>query len=204
MTNSLFPRPPTDAQHDIDRYRPQFPPRVRHALLTSAVTPLNRAEPLYRDVACRVGLPWQLLAACDWMQCAGRGNRSPVYGEKLGTVNADGITFRTKSAALRQCATDLAELTAAVYGIDLTAAAPLSVRDLADAFAAFRWGGLLAAHHTSAMEFPYAVAGLTEMHVHMRWPNIAAPHAPDKPGSRFKAGFGAVPVVLSLRYPATV
>jgi hypothetical protein len=36
----------------------------------------------------------------------------------------------------------------------------------------------------------------------MRWPNIAEPNAPDRPGSRFRSSFGAVPVVLSLDYPA--
>jgi hypothetical protein len=30
------------------------------------------------------------------------------------------------------------------------------------------------------------------------------PNAPDKPGSRFRLPFGAVPVVLSLNYPATM
>ena len=31
-----------------------------------------------------------------------------------------------------------------------------------------------------------------------------APGAPDRPGTRFRQPFGAVPVVLSLGYPATV
>jgi hypothetical protein len=79
----------------------------------------------------------------------------------------------------------------------------LSVRDLANVFAAFRWGRLLKLHHTSAMEFPYSVAGLTDQQVNMRWPNIAEPNAPDKPGARFRMPFGAVPVMLILNYPAT-
>ena len=58
-------------------------------------------------------------------------------------------------------------------------------------------------HRTSAMEFPYSVAGLTPDRLHMRWPNIAEPHAPDKPGARFHRQFGAVPVVLNLHYPVT-
>ena len=78
----------------------------------------------------------------------------------------------------------------------------LTVRDLANVFGAFRWGGLLRQHCTSAMDFPYSVAGLTADHVHMRWPNIDEPNAPDKPGSRFRQPFGAVPVVLSLNYQA--
>jgi hypothetical protein len=71
-------------------------------------------------------------------------------------------------------------------------------------FAAFRWGGLLQVHGISAMEFPYSVAGLTAQHLKMRWPDIDDPHAPDKPGTRFRRPFGAVPVVLSLGYRAVV
>ena len=87
------------------------------------------------------------------------------------------------------------------HGIDLTASKPLSVRELANVFAAFRWGGLLMAHDISAMEFPYSVEGLTAQHVKMRWPDIDEPHAPDKPGERFRMPFGAVPAVLGLEYP---
>ncbi|HEV2371006.1 MAG TPA: hypothetical protein VGS19_02455 [Streptosporangiaceae bacterium] len=165
--------------------------------------PLGRAEPLYLDVASTMGLPWQLLAACDWMQCEARARFSPVHGEKLGTPGPDGTVYRTKSEALERCAQELTELAQAVYGIDPTARGALSVRDLANVFAAFRWGGLLRLHHTSAMEFPYSVAGLTAAHTSMRWPNIDEPNSPDKPGSRFRMPFGAVPVVLSLNYPAT-
>jgi hypothetical protein len=90
----------------------------------------------------------------------------------------------------------------AVYWIDITARRTLSVRNLANVFAAFRWGGLLKLHDISAMEFPYSVAGLTAQHLKMRWPDIRERNAPDKPGSRFRPPFGAVPVVLSLNYPA--
>ena len=81
-------------------------------------------------------------------------------------------------------------------------AAPLV--SVADAFAAFRWGELLMRHGVSAMEFPYSVAGLTEQHLKMHWPVIGEPDAPDKPGSKFRGQFGAVPVLLSLNYPALV
>ncbi len=77
------------------------------------------------------------------MQCKAHPRYSPVHGEKIGALNADGTAYRTKSAALAQCASDLVALAAAVYRIDLTAPRPLSVRALADAFAAFRWGALL-------------------------------------------------------------
>jgi len=100
--------------------------------------------------------------------------------------------------------TRMIELAGAVYGIDLTAPGDLSIRELANAFAAFRWGGLLRLHRTSAMEFPYSVAGLTEQYSKMRWPNIDEPNTPDRPGGRFRGPFGAVPVVVSLDYPATV
>jgi hypothetical protein len=179
-----------------------MPPAVTTAFLTSAHLPLLREEPIYRDVASQSGLRWELLAACDWMQCRARPRFSPVHGEKLGATNPDGTVYRTRSEALEQCAEDLADLAWAVYRIDVCARAPLSVRDLANVYAAFRWGGLLKLHRTSAMEFPYSVAGLTGHHLGMRWPNIAEPNAPDRPGTRFRMPFGAVPVVLSLNYPA--
>jgi flagellum-specific peptidoglycan hydrolase FlgJ len=185
-------------------YRPQFPPAVQTTLVAAAKPQLLREEPLYRDVCAQFGIGWELLAACDWMQCRAQPQHSPVHGEKLGTVNPDGTVYRTRSEALAQCAFDLAKLTRAVYRIDLTAPGPLSVRELANTFAAFRWGALLRLHQTSAMEFPYSVAGLTAQHLGMRWPNIDEPNAPDKPGGRFRMPFGAVPVVLALNYPATV
>jgi flagellum-specific peptidoglycan hydrolase FlgJ len=185
------------------RYSRHLPPAVGKAYLTSAKMPLVRGEPLYVDVAGQSGMRWEILAACDWMQCKAKPGLSPVYGEKLGTVNPDGTSYRTRSAALERCAYDLVELARSIYQIDLTRSDPLSVRELANVFAAFRWGGLLKEHHTSAMEFPYSVAGLTTQHMHMRWPNIDDPQAPDKPGARFHQPFGAVPLVLSLNYPAT-
>ncbi len=186
----------------VSRYVPQIPQAVTTAFITSARAPLSRAEPLYDDVASRSGIRWELLAACDWMQCQAQPRYSPVHGEKLGTVNADRTVYRTKSEALAQCAGELIELAMAVYWIDITARRPLSVRDLAKVFAAFRWGGLLKLHDISAMEFPYSVEGLTAQHTKMRWPDIKDPHAPDKPGTRFRVPFGAVPVLLCLGYPA--
>ena len=192
------------ARRPAPRYQPQMPPPVKNAFLASARKPLARAELIYRDVAGTCGISWKLLAACDWMQCEAHPRYSPVQGEKLGTVNADGTVFRTRSEALTQCARDLVTVAGTVYQIDLTVPVELSVLELARVFAAFRWGGLLRLHDTSAMEFPYSVQGLTEQHAHMRWPKIAEPNAPDKPGARFRRPFGAVPVVLSLNYPATV
>ena len=186
------------------RYQAQLPQAVRAALFATAKGPLDRGEHLYRDVAATTGSSWKLLAAVDWMQCRADPRYSPVQGEKLGTVNADGTSYTTRTAALVQCASDLIELASAVYGIDLTARRPLSVRELAAAFAAFRWGALLKRHGVSPVEFPYSVAGLTVAHQKMRWPSIDAPGAPDRPGTRFPQTFGAVPVVLSLGYPATV
>ena len=186
------------------RYQSQLPHAVTTALFASAKAPLARGEHLYRDVAACTGVGWELLAAADWMQCKADPRYSPVHGEKLGSLNEDGTTYPTKSAALTQCACDLVELTAAVYGIDLTARRRLSVRELAAAFAAFRWGAILRRHGVSPMEFPYSVAGLTSQHQKMHWPAVDAPDAPDRPGGRFRPPFGAVPVVLSLDYPATV
>jgi hypothetical protein len=183
------------------RYQPQIPPAVA-AALAAARGPLTRAQPLYQDVASRSGISWELLAACDWMQCQAHPRYSPVHGEKLGTPGPGGAVYRTRSAALARCAADLAGLAAAVYQLDLAAPRPLTVLELASAFAAFRWGGLLAAHGISAMEFPYSVAGLTEGHLKMRWPDITRPDPPDKPGTRYRMPFGAVPVVLSLGYRA--
>ncbi len=193
---------PRGARTGTRRYVPQFPRAVTADFAAAAKAPLTRAQPLYQDVADRSGIPWELLAACDWMQCQAQPRYSPVYGEKLGTTNPDGTVFRTRSAALAQCASDLIELAEAVYLIELTARRPLSVRELAKVFAAFRWGGLLHVHGISAMEFPFSVAGLTAQHLRMHWPDINDPHAPDKPGTRFRMPFGAVPVVLSLGYRA--
>ena len=186
------------------RYQAQLPQAVTTALFAAAKGPLGRGEHLYRDVAATTGGSWKLLAAADWMQCKADPRYSPVQGEKLGTVNADGTSYSTKTAALAQCAADLIELSAAVYGIDLTARCPLSVRELAAAFAAFRWGALLKRHGVSPMEFPYSVAGLTAAHQKMHWPPVNDPGAPDRPGTRFRQPFGALPVVLGLGYPATV
>lgn len=186
------------------RYQARLPQAVTTALFAAAKGPLDRGEHLYRDVAATTGSSWKLLAAADWMQCKADPRYSPVQGERLGTVNADGTSYLTRTAALAQCAVDLIELSCAVYGIDLTARRPLSVRELAAAFAAFRWGALLKRHGVSPVEFPYSVAGLTAAHQKMRWPPIDAPGAPDRPGTRFRQPFGAVPVVLSLGYPATV
>ncbi len=183
---------------------PQFTTAVTTAYFATAKGPLGHGEHLYRDVAAQTGIRWELLAACDWMQCKAHPRYSPVHGEKIGALNSDGTSYATKSAALGQCARDLIELASAVYGIDLTARRLLSVRALADAFAAFRWGALLVRHGVSAMEFPYSVAGLTAQHQKMHWPVIDDPAAPDRPGARFREPFGAVPVVLSLDYPATV
>jgi hypothetical protein len=184
------------------RYMTQIPQSVTAGFAATAKTPLTQAQPLYQDVAGRSGIPWEVLAACDWMQCQAEPRYSPVHGERLGTANPDGAVFRTRSAALAQCASDLIELTEAVYLIDVTARRALSARELANVFAAFRWGGLLQAHHVSAWEFPYSVAGLTARHLKMRWPDINDRRAPDKPGTRFRRPFGAVPVVLSLGYRA--
>ena len=183
------------------RYVTQMPRVVLTNFVTTAKIPLLRAKPVYQQVADGHGIRWELLAACDWMQCQARPGVSPVFGEELGTKNPDRTVYRTKADALEQCAADLVELAAAVYGINLRQRRLLSVRDLANVFAAFRWGGLLKAHRISAMAFPYSVEGLTAAHMKMRWPDIAG-DAPDKPGTRFRMSFGAVPVVLRLNYPA--
>jgi flagellum-specific peptidoglycan hydrolase FlgJ len=183
-------------------YLPQIPQAITAAFTTMALAPLTQAQELYQDVSGRAGISWELLAACDWMQCEAQTRYSPVHGEKLGTANPDGTVYRTKSAALAQCASDLITLAEAVYQIELTASRALTVRELAMVFAAFRWGGLLEAHGISAMEFPYSVAGLTPQHLKMRWPDIDDPRAPDKPGTRFRMPHGAVPIVLSLGFQA--
>jgi Mannosyl-glycoprotein endo-beta-N-acetylglucosaminidase len=193
---------PRNARVSTRRYVAQIPHAVTTAFITTAKTPLLRSEPLYRDVASRTGVSWQLLAACDWMQCRAQPGHSAVYGEKLGTKNADGTAYRTRPDALVQCARDLIVLSSAVYAIELTDRMHLSVLDLASVFAAFRWGGLLAANRLSALDFPYAVQGLTGRQMKMRWPDVPDAPSPDKPGARFPQAFGAVPVVLGLGYRA--
>ena len=154
---------------------PRIPYPVAADFAATAKGPLTRAQPLYEDVASRTGIGWELLAACDWMQCQARPRYSPVHGEKLGTVNRRRHRLPHQVRGLGQCASDLIELAMAVYWIDITARRPLSVRELANVFAAFRWGGLLKLHGISAMEFPYSVAGLTDQHLKMRWPDIKEP-----------------------------
>jgi flagellum-specific peptidoglycan hydrolase FlgJ len=185
-------------------YDEGLPGAVTTAFLASARRPIARMEPMYKDIASQSGISWKLLAACDWMQCQAQPHLSPVHGERLGTVNPDGTAYTTRSAALAQCSADLVELAFVVYGIDLTVPRRMSIQALADVFAAFRWGGLLRKHRVSSLEFPYSVEGLTEGHAKMRWPAIDEPNAPDKPGTKFKMPFGAVPVVLSLSYRATI
>jgi hypothetical protein len=192
---------PRNARVSTRRYVAQMPRIVTTDFITTAKGPLQRAKPLYQDVAANHGIRWELLAACDWMQCKAQPRVSPVHGEKLGSRNADGTVYRSKSEALDQVASDLVELASFVYGVNLRQRLILSIRDLANVFAAFRWGGLLKAHRISAMEFPYSVEGLTAQHMKMRWPDIGEA-APDKPGARFRGSFGAVPVVLGLSYPA--
>jgi flagellum-specific peptidoglycan hydrolase FlgJ len=192
----------TSVRTHVKRYEAQLPSVVTTDYVTMAKHPLARSKPLYQDVARGSRIRWELLAACDWMQCKAQPQFSPVRGERLGSKNPDGTRFRTKSEALEQCAEDLIVLAGAVYQIDLTAPMFLSVLELAQVFAAFRWGGLLRAHRVSAMEFPYSVEGLTVQHMDLRWPDISEPDAPDKPGARFRMPFGAVPVVLNLNYPA--
>jgi len=194
----------TPARGVPQRYEAKLPDSVKTAFFASARTPISRATPMYKDIANRAGISWKVLAACDWMQCQAQPHLSAVHGEKLGTLNPDGTVYTTRSAALAQCATDLVDLAFAVYEVDLTVPRQMSVKDLADVFAAFRWGALLQRNGVSSLEFPYSVEGLTAAHVKMRWPAINEPHAPDKPGTRFRQQFGAVPVVLSLNYPATV
>jgi flagellum-specific peptidoglycan hydrolase FlgJ len=198
------PAEPDPDRAPVRRYQHRLPASVKNDFVANARGPLLHGELLYRDIADSVGLSWELLAACDWMQCQARPRHSPVHGEKLGARNHDGTVYWSRSEALGQCAMELVYLADAVYGIDLTTELQLSVADLARVFAAFRWGALLKRHRTSAMEFPYSVAGLTVQHMNMRWPNIGDPNTPDKPGARFRKPFGAVPVVLSLHYPATV
>jgi hypothetical protein len=198
------PAPRAPARAAARLYEPELPDAVKAAFFATARTPIARAAPMYKDIAAQAGISWKLLAACDWMQCQAQPHLSPVHGERLGTLNRDGTAYSTRSAALAQCAADLIELTYAVYRVDLTVPRRMSVQGLADVFAAFRWGGLLRRHRVSSMEFPYSVEGLTHGHQKMRWPAIDEAGAPDKPGTRFRMPFGAVPIVLSLDYRATV
>jgi flagellum-specific peptidoglycan hydrolase FlgJ len=188
----------------VVRYQQLIPPSIMTSFITTAKAPLMHSKAHYQEVADQSGIRWELLAACDWMQCKARPKYSPVHGEKLGTTNSDGTIYRTKSDALVQCADDLIELSGVVYGIDLIGRSDLSVDDLASVFAAFRWGGLLRRHGIPATEFPYSMAGLTARHLDMRWPSIGEADLPDKPGTRFRKPFGAVPIILGLHYPAIV
>ena len=77
--------------------------------------------------------------------CSARPTRATPRCTARSSARSTPTAPRTRPSrgALAQCASDLIELAAAVYGIDLTARRRLSVRALAAAFAAFRWGGIL-------------------------------------------------------------
>ena len=183
------------------RYVTEITRIVTTDFIATAKTPLLRAKPLYQDVAAGSGIAgsyWRHATGCSATRS--RGSRR-CTGRSWVRRNPDGTVYRTKSEALEEVAANLVGLAALVYGINLRQRLILSVRDLANVFAAFRWGGLLKSHRISAMEFPYSVKGLTAKHVKMRWPDIGE-DAPDKPGTRFRRSFGAVPVVLGLSYPA--
>ena len=194
-TGSAMPRQPRPS-----RYVPQIPRDVTTAFVASAKAPLSRAEPLYDDVASRSGIRWQLLAACDWMQCQARSRYSPVYGEKLGAVNAaEPVPHQSEHWPVRERPDRLA---LAVYWIDITARRPAVRPRPGQGLRRVPLGGLLKLHGISAMEFPYSVAGLTEQHVKMRWPDIKDPQRAGQAGTRFRPPFGAVPTALCLGYPA--
>src|SRR5262249_54427171 len=54
------------------KYQQPMPASVKNAFVALAKVPIIRAEPLYRDVASNSGIRWELLAACDWMECESR------------------------------------------------------------------------------------------------------------------------------------
>ena len=107
---------PRNLRVSTRRYVAQMPRIVTTDFMATAKTPLLRAKPLYQDVAGDSGIRWELLAACDWMQCQAQPRVSPVHGEKLGSKNPDGTVYRTKSEALEQVAADLLELAARCTG----------------------------------------------------------------------------------------
>ena len=74
------------------RYSHHLPPAVGKAYLNSAKVPLVRGEPLYVDVAAQSGLSWEILAACDWMQCKARPGHHQHQG---GTHEHPGVIGRT-------------------------------------------------------------------------------------------------------------
>ena len=83
-TTGLLRAGPRNLRVSTRRYVAQMPQVVTTAFVTTAKTPLLRSQPLYQDVATVTGIRWELLAACDWMQCHADPRFSPVTGEKLG------------------------------------------------------------------------------------------------------------------------
>jgi hypothetical protein len=86
------------------RYVTQMPRVVLTDFVTTAKIPLLRAKPVYQQVADGHGIRWELLAACDWMQCQAQPGVSPVYGENLGRKNPGGTRSRKKAGPLEPCA----------------------------------------------------------------------------------------------------
>jgi flagellum-specific peptidoglycan hydrolase FlgJ len=76
---------PRNVHVSTRRYVTQMPRVVLTDFITTAKIPLLRAKPVYQQVAEDHGVRWELLAACDWMQCQAAPGVSPVFGEDLGT-----------------------------------------------------------------------------------------------------------------------
>lgn len=181
-------------------YRGDVPVGVQNQIVRHARAPIRQNLPIYKGVAGEAAIAWELLAVADWLQCKSRRRFSPVFGERLGTVNGDGTVYDTREDALFRCAQDLTVLPYKVYGVDITDPRPLTVVGASKVFASFRWGGILRQHRVPATLFPYAMEGLTADHEGMRWPD-ADGLVPDKPGSKFGQKFGALALLLHLGYP---
>ena len=99
-----WPADPDPDQAPVRRYQHRLPTSVKNDFVGMARGPLLHGELLYRDVADSVGLSWELLAACDWMQCQARPRYSPVHGEKLGPSTTTAPSTGPGRQALGQCA----------------------------------------------------------------------------------------------------
>lgn len=180
----------------VDDERLHLPLQVGQAIVSRAQTPLRQNRNLYRAVGAAAGIShWQIVAALDWMQYHSRS-----FGrDKLGTTNQDGMSYGTREEAVLTAATHLVTATNRFYQVNL-ADPHLTIEQLAQAFAAYRWGGRLVAHDISVWDFPYSVAGLSNSMTRMSWPKI--PGAPE--GGRYDSPYGAVAIAMHMGHPAYV
>jgi flagellum-specific peptidoglycan hydrolase FlgJ len=185
------------ASLDVQRFRLMLPHKVAKELHENGDFFTANAES-YRQIAKLAGIhSARVVAALHWVNTHGDLNQSGILeGEPLGNTE-----FDTPQAALAFAAKRLHRVSEAVYGVHL-GQSHLTVRQLAQAFAAYRWGSALrdASHPVTALRLPYATKGLSHDLRSLGWPKI--PGAPEH--GQYPHSHGALAVAYHLGYPVVV